>query len=253
LLNEKTCFVSLTYVSNALGIIVPIEKYINAIKEYRKKINRNIPILIDVAQAIQHIPIDVVSLDIDFIVASGHKMYAPTGIGFLYAKKELLESMIPYQTGGDMILSVSFEETIYNEIPYKFEAGTPNICGTIAFGKAIEYINSIGLKNIYEYEKELLDYATNALCKIDGLKIIGNTKNKTSVISFVLDDIHPHDIGTFLDADGIAVRTGHHCAEPTIKHFGIPATTRISFAFYNTKEEIDKLVESLYKIIKMFR
>jgi cysteine desulfurase/selenocysteine lyase len=196
--------------------------------------------------------VDVKELDCDFLVASGHKIYAPTGTGFLYGRKKLLEKMIPYQTGGDMILSVSFEETIFNNLPFKFEAGTTNIAGTIGLGKAIEYISGIGLDNIKKYETELLEYATNELLKIDGLKIIGTAKEKTAVVSFVLNDIHPHDIGTFLDAEGIAVRVGHHCAEPTIKRFNIPATTRASFSFYNTKEEIDKLVATLKSIAKMF-
>jgi len=179
-------------------------------------------------------------------------MYAPTGIGFLYGRMELLERMLPYQTGGDMILSVSFDETIFNEVPYIFEAGTPNICSTIALGTAIDYINTIGLPYIQEYEENLLQYATKQLKSIEHIRIIGDTLSKSAVISFVLKDIHPHDIGTFLDADGIAVRTGHHCAEPTIKHFNIPATTRISLSFYNTYEEIDCLIDSLKKIIKMF-
>ena len=253
LLTSKTKIISITHCSNALGTIVPIQQCISMVREFEKKNNIDrIPFLVDAAQSIQHIKIDVKQLDCDFLVASGHKIYAPTGVGFLYAKKELLKTMPVYQTGGDMILSVSFEETIYNDVPYRFEAGTGNIAGVIGFGKAIEYVNSIGLENIRYYENELLEYATAELLKVEGLKIIGTAKEKTAVISFVLGDIHPHDIGTFLDAEGIAVRVGHHCAEPTIKRFNIPATTRASFSFYNTKEEIDKLVITLNSIYKMF-
>jgi cysteine desulfurase/selenocysteine lyase len=253
LLNLKTKIVSITHCSNALGTILPIKKCISIVREFEKVSSiERIPFLIDAAQSIQHIKIDVKKLDCDFLVASGHKIYAPTGVGFLYARKELLKTMPVYQTGGDMILSVSFEETIFNDLPYRFEAGTGNIAGVIGLGVAIEYINSIGLENIREYENELLKYATKELSKIEKLKIIGTSKEKTAIISFVLDNIHPHDIGTFLDVEGIAVRTGHHCAEPTIKRFNVPALTRASFAFYNTKEEIDKLVVSLKAIIKMF-
>jgi cysteine desulfurase/selenocysteine lyase len=246
LLNKRTKFVALSHISNALGTVTPIKQFIEKARE------KNIPVLIDAAQSAQHLSLDVQDLDCDFLAVSGHKLYAPTGIGFLYGKKNLLEKMPPYQTGGDMILSVSFEKTIYNELPYKFEAGTHNIADTIAFGKAIEYIENIGLENIYNYENELLEYGTKILSEINGLKIIGTAKNKASIISFVFDKVHPHDIGTFLDSDGIAVRTGHHCAEPIMKFFGIPATTRASFSFYNTKEEIEKLAEGLKKIVKMF-
>ena len=246
LLNEKTKFVALSHVSNALGTITPIKQFIE------KAHNQNIPVLVDAAQSIQHLSLDVRDLGCDFLVASGHKLYAPTGIGFLYGKKELLEKMPPYQSGGDMILSVSFEKTIYNELPFKFEAGTHNIADAIAFGKALEYIENIGIASIQKYENELLEYGTNLLSKIEGLRIIGTSKSKASIISFVFDDIHPHDIGTFLDSDGIAVRTGHHCAEPIMKFFGIPATTRASISFYNTKEELDILAEGIKKIVKMF-
>ncbi len=253
LLTKKTKIVSITHCSNALGVILPIQKCISILREFEKEngINR-IPFLVDASQSIQHIKVDVKELDCDFLVASGHKIYAPTGTGFLYGRKYLLAKMLPYQTGGDMILAVSFEETIFNELPFKFEAGTTNIAGIIGLGTAIKYINSVGLDNIKEYETELLKYATNELLSIEGLRIIGNSKEKAAVISFVLNDIHPHDIGTFLDAEGIAVRVGHHCAEPTIKRFNIPATTRASFSFYNTKEEIDKLVVCLKGIAKMF-
>ena len=246
LLNEKTKFVAISHISNALGTITPIKQFIE------KAHSKNIPVLIDAAQSIQHLPIDVQDLDCDFLAASGHKLYAPTGIGFLYGKKELLEKMPPYQGGGDMILSVSFEKTIYNELPFKFEAGTHNIADTIALGKAIEYIENIGIDKIQQYENELLEYGTNLLSKIKDLRIIGTSKNKASIISFVFDNIHPHDIGTFLDSDGIAVRTGHHCAEPIMKFFGIPATTRVSLSFYNTKEELDILAAGIKKIVNMF-
>jgi cysteine desulfurase/selenocysteine lyase len=245
LLNERTKFVALSHISNALGTITPIKQFIEKARSH------NIPVLIDAAQSVQHLPLDVQDLDCDFLVASGHKLYAPTGIGFLYGKKELLEKMPPYQSGGDMILSVSFEKTIYNELPLKFEAGTHNIADTIALGKAIEYIENIGLASIYEYENELLEYGTNLLCEIDGLRIIGTSKNKASIISFVFDDIHPHDIGTFLDSDGVAVRSGHHCTEPLMKFFGVPATTRASISFYNTKEELNILADGIKKIVKM--
>lgn len=253
LLSVKTKIVSMLYCSNALGVMLPIKKCISIVREFEKEKGIDkIPFLVDASQAIQHIKIDVKEIDCDFLVASGHKIYAPTGTGFLYGRKELLSKMNPYQTGGDMILSVSFEETIFNNLPFKFEAGTGNIMGVIGLGTAIKYINSIGLNNIKEYEDELLKYATNELLNIDGLKIIGTSNEKTTIVSFVINDIHPHDIGTFLDAEGIAVRAGHHCAEPAIKRFNISATTRASFAFYNTKEEIDKLVVSLQAIAKMF-
>lgn len=249
LLNKRTKIVSITHLSNVLGTLVPVKEIVQMVRAY----NPEIAVIIDAAQAIQHVPLDVQDMDCDFLVASGHKMYAPTGIGFLYCKERILKNMIPYQTGGDMILSVSFEKTLYNEIPHKFEAGTPNIAGAIGLGEALRYIDSIGLEDIGKYEKELLNYATERLLTIDGLRIVGTAKEKASVISFVFDDIHPHDIGTLLDTDGIAIRTGHHCSEPLIRRFGIPATSRISFAFYNTKTEIDICVASLEKIVRMFR
>ncbi|MDR0927029.1 MAG: cysteine desulfurase [Ignavibacteria bacterium] len=247
MLSSKTKIVAVSHISNALGTITPIAPIIEMAH------SRGIPVLLDTAQSIQHIPIDVQQMDCDFIIASGHKMYGPTGIGFLYGKREHLDKMQPYQTGGDMILSVSFEKTIYNDLPYKFEAGTPNIAGAIGLGKAIEYIQKIGLDAINGRENGLLAYGTEILQNIDGLHIIGTSAHKSSIISFVLDGIHPHDIGTFLDADGIAVRTGHHCAEPTMHRFGIPATTRISVAFYNTKEELDAVADSIRNVITMFR
>ncbi|MCX8054557.1 MAG: cysteine desulfurase [Ignavibacteria bacterium] len=246
MLTDKVKFVSVVYVSNSLGTINPIEEII------KKAHSKGIPVLVDAAQSIQHIKIDVRKLGCDFLVFSGHKIYGPTGIGVLYGKQIYLEKMSPYQGGGDMIKSVSFERTIYNDLPYKFEAGTPNIEGAIGLGKAIEYVSQIGFDFIIEHETQLLKYAQDKLSEIDGLKIIGNAARKASVVSFVLDNVHPHDVGTMLDVDGIAVRTGHHCTEPIMRRFEVPATTRASFAFYNTKQEIDVLAQSIQKVIKMF-
>ncbi|MCI0474298.1 MAG: aminotransferase class V-fold PLP-dependent enzyme, partial [Ignavibacteria bacterium] len=212
----------------------------------------NIPVLVDAAQSIQHTNVNVQELDCDFLAFSGHKMYGPTGIGILYGKKELLEKMPPYQGGGDMILSVSFEKTLFNTIPYKFEAGTPHIAGVIGLSEAIKYIQDIGIDNISTYESEVLKYATDAISEIKEVRIIGNAKDKSCVLSFVIDGIHPHDIGTFLDRDGVAIRTGHHCTEPVMRRFNVPATSRASFAFYNLKEEVDVFVKSLRNVIKLF-
>ncbi|MCX7908277.1 MAG: cysteine desulfurase [Ignavibacteria bacterium] len=247
LLSERTKIVSIVHISNSLGTINPIEYII----EKAHKVGAIV--LVDGSQSIQHVPIDVQRLDCDFFVFSGHKIYGPTGIGVLYGKKDLLEKMPPYQGGGDMILSVSFEKTIYNVIPHKFEAGTPNIEGAIGLASAIRYVQNIGLDVIYDYEMELLNYATEKIKQIPEVKIIGNSKNKASLISFVVENVHPHDIGTLLDRDGIAVRTGHHCTEPVMRRFGIPATSRASFAFYNTFEEIDVFINSLKKIIVKFK
>ncbi|HRP01792.1 MAG TPA: cysteine desulfurase [Candidatus Kapabacteria bacterium] len=247
MLNEKTKIVSLVHISNTLGTINPIQYVINKAKEI------GAITIIDAAQSIQHKVIDVQKLDCDFLVFSGHKLYGPTGTGILYGKYDLLDKMPPYQSGGDMIKSVSFERTLFNDLPHKFEAGTPHIAGNIALGYAIDYIQSITLEAIDEYENYLLDYATNKLSEIDELKIIGTAKNKASVVSFVINNVHPHDIGTLLDADGIAVRTGHHCTEPIMKRFGIPATSRASFSFYNTIDEINVLYNSILKIIKIFK
>lgn len=246
LINKKTKFISLVHISNSLGTINPIKKIINIAHQH------SIPVLIDAAQSIQHTEINVQSLDCDFLAFSGHKIYGPTGIGVLYGKKHLLESMPPYQGGGDMIASVSFEKTTYNDLPYKFEAGTPNIEAAIGLGVSLEYINKIGIPKIAEYEKYLLDYATKSISEIKQVKIIGNSKEKASVLSFVVDGIHPHDIGTFLDRDGIAIRTGQHCTEPVMKRFCIPATSRASFAFYNKTQEIDVLINSIKNVINMF-
>ncbi len=240
LLNSKTKLVFCNHVSNALGTINPIETIIHRAHKFGAYV------LIDGAQACPHIKPDVQELDVDFYVASAHKMCGPTGVGILYGKKELLELLPPYQGGGEMIETVTFEKTTYAGLPHKFEAGTPNICGGIAFGSAIDYMNSIGFDNIQKRENELLIYATEELTKIDGLKIYG-TANKTSVISFNIENIHPYDIGSILDKLGIAVRTGHHCAQPIMDFFKIPGTVRASLSFYNTKEEIDTLISAIKK------
>ncbi len=246
LLTEKVKIVALTHVSNALGTINPIKEMIATAH------SKGIPVLIDGAQAITHLKIDVQDLDCDFYTFSSHKMFGPTGVGVLYGKQHLLEAMPPYQGGGDMIKSVTFEKTVYNDLPNKFEAGTPNIAGGVGLGATIDYLNKIDLQSLAQYEHELLVYATEVLSEIKGLRIIGNAKDKASVISFVLDGVHPHDIGTILDDDGIAIRTGHHCAQPVMKRFGIPATARASFAMYNTKEEVDALVKGIHKTIEVF-
>jgi cysteine desulfurase/selenocysteine lyase len=209
-------------------------------------------VLVDGAQAVPHLKVDVQDLDVDFYVFSGHKVYGPTGIGVLYGKRAMLEAMPPYQGGGDMIRSVTFEKTVYNDLPYKFEAGTPNIGGAIGLGKAIEYITRIGLDNIAAHEHELLVYGTEALTAIPGVRLIGTAAQKAAVISFVMEGIHPHDIGTILDREGIAIRTGHHCAQPVMQCFKIPATARASFALYNTREEIDVLVKGIQKVKEVF-
>lgn len=241
LLNPKTKLVFTNHISNALGTINPIEYIIKQAHQV------GAAVLIDGAQACPHIKPDVQALDVDFYVTSAHKMCGPTGVGMLYGKQEWLEKLPPYQGGGEMIATVSFEKTTYAGLPHKFEAGTPNICGGIAFGAAIDYMNAIGFDNIATYEHELLDYATSELLKIEGLKIFGTSKDKTSVISFNLDGIHPYDVGTLLDKMGIAVRTGHHCAQPIMTFYNIPGTVRASFAFYNTKEEVEALVSGVKK------
>ncbi len=246
LLTSKTKLVAVTQVSNALGTINPIKKIIEMAHSL------NIPVLVDGAQAVPHLKVDVQELDVDFYVFSGHKVYGPTGIGVLYGKRALLEAMPPYQGGGDMIRSVTFEKTIYNDLPYKFEAGTPNIGGAIGLGKAIEYITRLGLDNIAAHEHDLLVYGTEALTAIPGIRLIGTAAEKAAVISFVMEGIHPHDIGTILDREGIAIRTGHHCAQPVMQFFRIPATARASFALYNTREEIDVLVQGIQKVQEVF-
>jgi len=213
---------------------------------------RHIPVLVDGAQAVPHLNVDVQALDCDFYVFSGHKVYGPTGIGVLYGKSALLDAMPPYQGGGDMISSVTFEKTTYNKLPYKFEAGTPHVAGAIGLGAAIEYVNGLGMDNIAAHEHELLAYATDIVSAIPGIRLIGTAKEKAGVLSFLLDSIHPHDIGTILDQEGIAIRTGHHCAQPVMQRFGIAATARASFALYNTREEVDALVEGIQKVREVF-
>ena len=246
LLSERTKLVSVMHVSNALGTINPIKQMISQAHKY------GVPVLIDGAQAAPHMPVDVQDLDADFYVFSGHKMFAPTGSGIVYGKIELLEKMNPFQGGGDMIKTVTFERTIYADPPNKFEAGTPAIASQIGLGAAIDYLNSIGREQAAAYEAELLRYATERVSAIEGVRIIGTAKNKASVLSFVIDDIHPHDIGTILDQEGIAVRAGHHCAQPVMQRFNVPATARASFAFYNTKEEIDVLARTIERVIEIF-
>jgi cysteine desulfurase/selenocysteine lyase len=247
MINEKTKLVSVVYVSNSLGTVNPVEKIIKLAHNY------NIPVLIDGAQAIQHLSVDVQKLDCDFFAFSGHKMYGPTGIGVLYGKEKLLNELPPYQGGGDMISKVTFEETTFNSLPYKFEAGTPNIADAIALGNAVDYLNGIGIDSISKHESELLEYATEKFSEMNEIKIIGQAAKKTSVLSFVIENIHPHDVGTFLDFEGVAIRTGHHCTQPVMDRYNIPATSRASFAMYNTKEEIDVLVQGVKKIIEVFK
>ena len=246
LFNERTKFVGLIHVSNALGTINPIKHMIDFAHQH------GIPVLIDGAQAAQHIIIDVQALDCDFYAFSAHKLCGPTGVGILYGKAALLESMQPFKGGGDMIASVTFEETLYNTIPHKFEAGTPPIVAAIGFGAAVDYLAAIGIERIATYELSLLNYATERLNDIPGVKIIGTAAEKTAVISFTIDGIHPHDIGTILNQDGIAVRTGHHCAQPVMQRFNVPATSRASFAFYNKKTEVDALVAGIKNVQKVF-
>ena len=246
LFNSRTRFVAITHVSNALGTINPIK---NMIAFAHMK---GVPVLVDGAQAAAHIKIDVQDLDCDFYAFSAHKMCGPTGVGILYGKAHLLESMQPFKGGGDMITSVTFEKTTYNTIPYKFEAGTPPIAAAIGFGSAIEYLSKIGLDTIAAYEHELLSYATEQLEAMPGVRIIGNTRTKVAVISFTIEGVHPHDVGTLLNQEGIAVRTGHHCAQPIMQRYNIPATSRASFAFYNTKAEVDALVAGIQSVQKVF-
>jgi cysteine desulfurase/selenocysteine lyase len=247
LLTDKVKFVSVTHVSNALGTINPVKEIIRMAHE------KGIPVLVDGAQAVAHTAVDVQDLDCDFYVFSGHKLLGPTGIGVLYGKKELLEKMPPYQGGGDMIRTVTFEQTTYNDLPYKFEAGTPHISGVIGLGAAIEYIRELGLNKIEAYEQDLLKYGTEKLSGVEGLRIIGTAAKKSAILSFVIGEAHAHDIGTILDRQGIAIRAGHHCAMPVMQRFNVPATTRASLAFYNTKQEIDLLAEALKEVIEVFK
>ncbi len=246
LINPKTKLVSIVHISNALGTINPVKKIIDIAHAH------NIPVLLDGAQSTPHLKIDVQDLGCDFFTFSGHKMFGPTGIGVLYGKTQYLEMMPPYQGGGDMIREVTFDHTTYDDLPRKFEAGTPNIAGGIGLGAAIDYLNQFDREELLKHENALLEYATAKLSEIKGLRIIGTAKEKASVISFTIDGIHPYDIGTIIDTDGVAIRTGHHCAQPVMRRFNVPATARASFTFYNTFEEIDKLALSLNKVIKMF-
>jgi cysteine desulfurase/selenocysteine lyase len=247
LLGPRTKLVAATFVSNALGTVNPVREIIAAAH------SRGIPVLIDGAQSVPHIETDVRELDCDFLALSGHKLFGPTGIGILYGKAKLLEAMPPFQGGGDMIRLVTFEKTTFNGLPYKFEAGTPHIAGAIGLGAAIDYVNGIGIENIAAYEHELLEYGTGALSRIAGLRMIGTARNKAAVLSFVLEGVHPHDLATILDRNGIAVRAGHHCAQPVMQRFGVPATTRASLAFYNTRQEIDALVNGIEQAKEIFQ
>src|ERR1035437_1885382 len=247
LLNERTKIVSIAHVSNVLGTINPVAEVIRIAHQ------NNVPVLVDGAQSVPHIPVNVVELDADFYVFSGHKIYGPTGIGALYGKEKWLNAMPPYQGGGEMIATVTFEKTTYNVIPFKFEAGTPDYIGSTALAEAIRYVQNIGMGNIAAYEQDLTTYATAKLLEIEGMRIYGTAAEKSSVISFLVGNIHPYDVGMLLDKLGIAVRTGHHCAQPLIDSFGIPGTVRASFAFYNTTEEIDVFIEALKRVVGMLR
>ena len=246
LLSSRTKLVAITHVSNVLGTVNPIKQIVEMAH------SQGVPVLVDGAQATPHMPVDVQKLGCDFYVFSGHKIYGPTGIGVLYGKAELLEAMPPYQLGSDMIKSVTFERTVYNDLPYKFEAGTPNIAGVIGMGAAIDYLTEIGMDRIDNYEHGLLEYSTECLSGIDGVKIVGNAPGKASVLSFVMDCAHPHDIGTILDTEGVAIRTGHHCAQPLMNRYGVPATARASLSFYNTRDEVDLLVKAIDRVIEVF-
>jgi cysteine desulfurase/selenocysteine lyase len=246
LLNDKTRFVAVTHVSNALGTVVPVKRVVDLAHA------RGVPVLLDGAQAVPHLQIDVQELGCDFYAFSGHKMFGPTGVGVLYGRAELLEKMPPYQGGGDMISLVTFEKTHYNVLPYKFEAGTPNIADGIALGTAVDYLRALDWPAVVAHEDRLLQYATAALEQIPSLRIIGTAKEKAGVLSFVFDHVHAHDVGTILDQEGVAVRAGHHCAMPVMQRFGVPATARASFAFYNTIEEIDVLVRAIERVLKVF-
>ncbi len=246
LLGDRTRFVSVVYASNSLGTVNPVGEIIRLAHE------RGAPVLIDAAQAVSHLPVDVQALGCDFLAFSGHKIYGPTGIGVLYGRASLLNRMPPYQGGGDMIASVSFERTTYNVLPYKFEAGTPHVAGVLGLGAAIDYVGGFDLEEVVRYEADLLAYATEALSVVPGLRIIGTARRKVPVISFLMDGIHAHDVGTLVDEDGIAIRTGHHCTQPVMARYGVPATSRASMAFYNTREEIDRLVVALGRVREVF-
>jgi cysteine desulfurase / selenocysteine lyase len=246
LLGPKTKLVAATHVSNSLGTVNPIRKIVEMAHA------AGAPVLVDGAQAVQHMKVDIQALGCDFYTFSGHKIYGPTGIGVLYGKASLLDKMPPYQGGGDMIMSVTFEKTVYNRLPYKFEAGTPDIAGVIGLGAALDYVTNLGIENIAAHEAQVLDYGTKALTSIPDLRLIGTAKDKASVLSFTLGDIHPHDIGTILDQEGIAIRTGHHCSQPVMQHFGVESTARASLGLYNTKAEIDALARGVEKVREVF-
>jgi cysteine desulfurase / selenocysteine lyase len=246
LLSPCTKIVALTHVSNALGTINPIKQIVEMAHRH------DVPVLVDGAQAIPHLAVDVQDLGVDFYVFSGHKVYGPTGIGVLYGKTALLEAMPPYQGGGDMISSVTFEKTLYNKLPFKFEAGTPHVAGAIGLAVALDYVNSLGIANLGAYEHGVLDYAAKTVGSIPGSRLVGTAKNKTGVLSFTMEGVHPHDIGTILDQEGIAIRTGHHCAQPIMQRYGIPATARASFALYNTTQEVDALAAGIQKVREVF-
>lgn len=246
LLGERTRLVAVAHVSNALGTINPVREMIALAHA------RGVPVLVDGAQAVAHTPVDVQALDCDFYAFSGHKLYAPTGIGVLYGRRALLEAMPPWQGGGDMIRTVSFEGSTWNDLPHKFEAGTPHIAGAIGLGAAIDYLQQIGLVQVAAHEHELLDYGTQLLAQIPGLRMIGTAKDKAGILSFVVDGLHAHDIGTVLDSQGVAIRAGHHCAMPVMEHFGVPATARASLALYNTREDLDRLAQALHQAVEMF-
>ena len=246
LLTDRTKIVAVAHVSNSLGTINPIKTIVE------KAHHRGIPVLVDGAQAVAHMPVDVQALDCDFYAMSGHKLFGPTGIGVLYGRLRLLEAMPPYQGGGDMISAVSFRKTTYNVVPNKFEAGTPNIAGSVGLGAAIDYVKALDFSAVTAYESDLLAYGTKALTAVPGIRIVGTASNKASVLSFVMDDVHPHDIGTILDQEGVAIRTGHHCTQPLMERLCVPATARASLALYNTREEIDALIGALSKVREIF-
>jgi cysteine desulfurase/selenocysteine lyase len=247
LLGPRTKFVSVVHVSNVLGTINPVR----AIIEIAHR--RGVPVLLDGAQAAPHLKVDVRALDCDFYAFSSHKLYGPTGVGVLYGKSKLLEAMPPYQGGGDMISSVTFEKTVYNKVPHKFEAGTPNIAGAIGLGTTIQYLNQFDWEQVEAHERDVLAYATERISAVPGVRLIGTAREKTAVVSFVIEGIHPHDVGTILDQEGIAIRTGHHCAQPLMQRFGIPATARASLGFYNTRADVDALVTGLHKVLEVFQ
>jgi len=247
LLGPRTKFVSVAHVSNVLGTINPVSQVIELAHR------RGVPVLLDGAQAAPHVKVDVRALDCDFYAFSSHKLYGPTGVGVLYGKSKLLDAMPPYQGGGDMISSVTFEKTIYNKLPHKFEAGTPNIAGAIGLGAAIQYLNQFDWEQVEAHERDVLAYATERVSAVPGVRLIGTAREKTAVLSFVIEGIHPHDVGTILDQEGIAIRTGHHCAQPLMQRFGIPATARASFGLYNTRADVDALVAGLHKVLEVFQ